>query len=77
MKFVCLTCDRQKFSDGKDMFKIIGTITGESVENGSQVITFYSQSSAVPNQDYEFTLVGSSDMKSLKIRLGQPIFAKK
>lgn len=76
MKFNVLTCDKQTFSDGKLMYKIIGTLDGDEVENGSQVITFYSSTSAVPKSDYEVELLGTKDMKSLKVRLKNQIFKK-
>ena len=75
IKFNVLTCDTGKRKDGSTFFKIIGTLSGEGILNDKQVLTFYSNTSALANQDYE-VLLYSTDMQNIKLKLGNQIFKK-
>lgn len=75
MKFNCLTCDKKTF-DNRIYFKIIGTLLGDDVDNGKQVIIFNSSTAATPGSDYEVLVFATKDMKNLNIKLGNQIFKK-
>lgn len=75
VKFNVLTCDKGTRKDGSTFYKIVGTLNGESVLNDKQIIVFYSNTSVIAGGDYEVILY-STDMQSVKIKLGNQLFKK-
>lgn len=77
IKFRVESCNEEIFSNGKKFYKTSGIILGDDIEGGRQILSFYNSVPVSIDQTYGATLKSSSDLKALKINIGQPIFDKK
>ena len=76
MKINIIRSEKQQFRDGTIMFKLIGSVFGDEVENPGQLISFYSQKDAQQNHEYDLHVYISNDMKTVKLRLGNEVIKK-
>lgn len=71
MKIKVLSCDEMEFKNGDKLYKVTGLVNSVDIQNVIQIC--YSKTPCLLEQEYNVKLTSSTDMKTLKCNILDPI----
>lgn len=74
MKILVLKCEKMEFSNGNDvLYKNLCSLSGVDLFSNDETCFCYSKQPLLPQNEYEGKIKASSDLKSLKVVVGNQI----